>query len=130
MMKKWLRENPRHAIRGLLEVFRKETAARIHLAMTVGVIGAGFFFRIDPGEWVAVILAIGLVITAECFNTAIESLADAVHPEHHPLVGRAKDIASGGVLMAAIAAVTIGLIVFAPKLISWLLSLTSTSPAN
>ena len=107
-----------------------ETAARIHLVATAGVIGAGFFFRIDSGEWIAVVLAIGMVIAAECFNSAIETLADAVHPERHPLVGRAKDIAAGGVLMAAIAAVVIGFIVFGPKLILWLQLLTSTSPGS
>lgn len=114
-MKQWLRNNPRHAIRGLLAVFNTETAARIHLAAAAGVIAAGFFFRISHSEWLAIALAIGLVMAAECFNTAIESLADALHPERHPLVGRAKDLAGGGVLAASIAAVAIGLIVFLPK---------------
>ena len=73
-------------------------------------------------EWIAVSLSIGIVLGAEGFNTALESLADAVHPEQHPLVGRAKDAAAGAVLLAAIAAIVVGILVFLPKLILWLTS--------
>jgi diacylglycerol kinase len=131
-MKRWLRENPRHALRGLAGVLRTETSGRIQAFAAIVIIGVGFFFGIDRAEWIAIIFAIALVIGAECFNTAVESLADAVHPERHSLIGKAKDCAAGGVLVAAIAAAVIGFIVFAPKVISWLQTLlqTSTSPAN
>ena len=55
---------------------------------------------------------------AEGFNTAVECLADKVSPEYDPLIGRAKDIAAGAVLLFVIAAVAVGLIVFIPKLIA------------
>jgi len=85
---------------------------------TVLVIAAGFWFSLTRGEWCAVLGASGLVWTAEGFNTALEALADRVAPEHHPLVGRAKDVAAGAVLAASIFAVAIGLLVFGPRLIS------------
>ena len=131
-MKRWLRENPRHALRGLAGVLRTETSGRIQAFAAIVIISAGFFFGIDRVEWIAIIFAIALVIGAECINTAIESFADAVHPERHPLVGKAKDCAAGGVLVAAIAAAVIGFIVFAPQVISWLQTLlqTSTSPVS
>ena len=107
------------SIQGIGAFFRSERNARIEGVVAIGVIIAGFVFRIDRYEWMAVTFAIGLVLAAEAFNTALEVLADAVHPERHPLVGRAKDIAAGAVLIAAIAAIVIGLIVFLPKLIPW-----------
>jgi diacylglycerol kinase (ATP) len=64
-----------------------------------------------------VVVAIGLVWTAEGFNTALEALVDLVSPDRHPLAGRAKDVAAGAVLCAAIAAAIVGAIVFVPKVL-------------
>ena len=76
--------------------------------------------KITCAEWLAVIAAIGLVWTAEGLNTAIEALVDLVSPEQHPLAGRAKDVAAGAVLLAALAATAIGLLVFGPRLLALL----------
>lgn len=84
--------------------------------MAVLVIAAGFIFSISRMEWCAVVLCIGGVLMAEAVNSAIEALADKVSPERDPLIGRAKDIAAGAVLLFVIAAVVVGLIVFIPKL--------------
>ena len=65
---------------------------------------------------VVVGLAIGGVWVAEAFNTSIETLVDLASPEHHPLAGRAKDVAAGAVLCASIAAVIVASIIFLPKL--------------
>lgn len=108
------------AFRGIVFLLRTQTNARIHLAAAVVVIGAGFGFEITRAEWLAVIAAIGLVWTAEGLNTAIEALVDLVSPEQHPLAGRAKDVAAGAVLLAAIAAAVIGLLVFGPRLLALL----------
>lgn len=116
----WIRHNLFWALRGALTHFRTQVSARIQLAVALFTIAAGFYFRIDRVEWLAVVLAIGGVLSAESFNTALESLADAVHPERHPLVGRAKDCAAGAVLLTAIAAMAVGFIVFLPKVTSWL----------
>ena len=103
--------------RGVIVHFRTQENARIHLAATVVTVAAGFFFGISRGEWIAVVLAIGLVLAAEAFNTAIEAVVDLASPEQHPLAGRAKDVAAGAVLLAAVTAVVVGVLVFGPHLL-------------
>lgn len=106
--------------RGFVTVLRTEWNFRIHAVLAALVTVAGFVFRIDAGEWLAVVLSAGLVFMAEVFNTSLEYLADAVHPEADQGVGMAKDAAAGGVLIAAVAAAVVGAIVFLPKIWAWL----------
>jgi diacylglycerol kinase (ATP) len=87
---------------------------------TALVVGLGMLFPISALEWCALILAIALVWIAEALNTSIEFLADALSPEHHPMVGKAKDAAAGGVLLAAIAAAAVGFIVLGPHCLAFL----------
>jgi diacylglycerol kinase len=108
------------AFRGVAVMIATQKHARYHLGFVLFVVAFGIGFKIEPLEWCAVLLAMGLVLAAEALNTAIEFLADAVHPEHHPLVGKSKDVAAGGVLLAAIAAAAVGLIVFVPKILAWI----------
>ena len=100
------------AFRGLALLLRRELHAKVHAAATIGVIALGFVANLSETKWCLVALAIGMVWAAEAFNTAIEIIVDLVSPEFHPLAGMAKDIAAGGVLAAAIAALVIGVIVF------------------
>lgn len=106
--------------RGLVTVLRTEWNFRIHAVVALLITIAGVVFRISEGEWLAVVLSVGLVFMAEVFNTALEYLADAVHPEADRGVGMAKDAAAGGVLIAAVAAAVVGAIVFLPKVWAWL----------
>jgi len=99
-------------------LFRTQANARIHAAAAVLAVLAGCFFGITRVEWCAVVAAIGLVLTAEGVNTAIEAIVDLASPERHPLAGRAKDVAAGAVLLAALAAAVIGLLVFGPRLLA------------
>ena len=93
---------------------RTQPNARIHGVATVAVVAAGVAFRLSGHEWCRIIAAILLVWIAEGMNTALELLADALSPDHHPLIGRAKDVAAGAVLLAAVGATVIGLITFGP----------------
>lgn len=104
----------RYAARGLWVLLRSQHNAWIHAAATGAVFAAGFFFGLSALEWCAVILSIAAVWTAEALNTALELLADAATREFHPLVERAKDVAAGAVLVAAIAALLVGALVFWP----------------
>jgi len=106
----------RFAGAGLRHLLATQTNARIHLALAVLAVGLGVWLEIPPGEWVAVILCIALVFLAEGLNTALEMLADAVHPERHPRVGQAKDCAAAAVLVCALASAAIGAILFGPRL--------------
>ncbi len=106
----------RYAWQGIRQCVGREQNLSFHLIVTVLVIGAGFAFGITPGEWTAICLCIGLVVSAELFNTAIERLVDLVSPQRHPLAGQVKDIAAGAVLVCALAAIAVGLIIFVPYL--------------
>lgn len=111
------------ALRGVTSMLRDEPNARIHLAATIAVIGLASALGIPRLDWCWMIVAIALVWCAESANSALERLADATSPESHPLVGQAKDIAAGGVLIAALAAAAIGLLVLGPPLFGALTSI-------
>lgn len=115
-----------YAFRGVWRLFRREHNAWIHLGFATGVCAAGWWWRIDRTEWALVVFAIGSVLAAEAFNTAFETFADAVKPERHPLVGRAKDLAAGGVLLAAVGAAVVGVLVFGPRFCAWMTVLYSS----
>ncbi len=102
------------ALRGIAVLLRTQTNARIHLLATVLVVAAGFVFRISRGEWVPPAFAIGIVWIAEAVNTAIEALADRITRENDDAIRRAKDVAAGAVLLAAITAAIIGLLILGP----------------
>jgi diacylglycerol kinase (ATP) len=104
------------AARGIALILREQANARIHLFATVAVIAMGFVLRVTRGEWVLLTVAIGIVWIAEAANTAIEFLADRITREHDESIRRAKDIAAGAVLLAAITAAIIGLLVLGPRL--------------
>ncbi len=108
----------RDALRGIGAMLATQRNAWIHAVATLAVVGLGFALAIDRGEWLAVVLAIMAVWTAEGLNTAFEALCDVASPEFHPLVARAKDVAAGAVLIAAIGARGIGVLVFGPRLLT------------
>lgn len=104
----------RFAINGIAILVRTQHNAWLHLLGTAVVIALGFAFQVSLGDWGLLAIAIGQVWIAEGFNTAIELLADAVTLDQHPLIGKAKDVAAGAVLLSAIGAAVIGLLVFIP----------------
>jgi diacylglycerol kinase (ATP) len=93
----------------------RERNARIHLAATSLVVGAAWYLELSRLEWSLLVVAIAIVWIAEALNTAIELLGDvAAGGVPHPLVGRAKDVAAGAVLLAVIGAALIGVIILGP----------------
>jgi diacylglycerol kinase len=100
------------ALEGIVSLIKSENNARIHFLATVLVIIAGVYFQISSNDWLWIALAITLVWLAEAFNTSIESLADFVSTEKHPMVKKVKDIAAAGVLFAAVFAVIVAVMVF------------------
>jgi diacylglycerol kinase len=107
------------SFRGLSRAVRSQSSFAVHLLAAGAVVVAGASLRVSAGEWCLLVLAIGLVLMAEIFNTAIESLARGPGARRHPRLRDALDMASGGVLMAAIAAAVIGLIVLGPKVVGF-----------
>ncbi len=106
------------AWKGIMTCAGHEQNITFHLLAALVVVMAGIFFDITKVEWMAVIICIGMVITAELFNSAIERLVDMVSPQWQSIAGEVKDIAAGAVLVTAIAAAIVGLIVFVPYLLN------------
>jgi diacylglycerol kinase (ATP) len=104
-------------MRGVWAALRSEVHLRFHALATVVVIGLGFHYGITRLEWALVALSAAGVWTAELVNTAIEALTDLASPAYHPLAGKAKDVAAGAVLLAALGAVVVGVLVFGPYVI-------------
>lgn len=92
--------------------------AQLHLVAAMAVLGLGVFFEITRLEWCVLILTIAAVWITEALNTAVECLGDAVTREHDALIGRAKDISAGAVLIAAAAAVITGGLIFVPRVLA------------
>jgi diacylglycerol kinase (ATP) len=107
-----------HAFRGIAYLVKSEHNARIHALATIIVIALGGWLDVSRGNWVALIVAIALVWIAEAMNTAIELVADVVSPNHHPVIGQAKDVAAAGVLLASLSAAVIGGLVLGPKILA------------
>lgn len=106
----------RFAGRGIIDLFRYENNAKVHLLAAALAVGLGLWLGLTNLEWVLITMQIGLMWAAEGFNTAIEKLADRVTTEHDPLIRATKDLASGAVLLVAIMAVVVALFIFVPKL--------------
>lgn len=104
------------AFKGALILMRTESSIKIQFAVAVLVTIAGFYFEISTTEWLFQVAMIGLVMSLEGINTAIEDIADFIHPEHHASIGRIKDVAAGAVFIAAISAVIVAAIIYYPKL--------------
>jgi diacylglycerol kinase (ATP) len=108
----------RHAFSGLWILLKTQHNAWIHLLATLLVVVLGLFLQISRFEWCWLILAVVGVWVAEALNTALEFLAAAVHPEHHPMVGKSKDAAAGAVLISAVGACIIGLLILGPHILN------------
>lgn len=106
----------RAAFAGIAFLLRTQRHARWHLLASLVVIALGAALHVSRGEWLALILAMALVWTAEAINTSIEQACDAITREQHPLIGHAKDAAAGAVLLAALFAIAVALLVFLPHL--------------
>ena len=104
-----------YAFKGAIKLITTEHSVMVQFSLAIILIIAGFYFDINRYEWMMQILAFGLVLGIESLNTAVEKIADFVHPEFHDKIGFIKDIAAGAVLFAAFAAIAIGLLIYVPK---------------
>jgi diacylglycerol kinase (ATP) len=107
----------RFAGRGIYFALRRENNFRYHLLATAGVLATGWLTGFTLAEWCLVLMLIGMVYTAEIFNTAIEKLMDRLHPEFDPAVGMVKDLAAGAVLVASVTAAVVGTLILIGKFI-------------
>lgn len=105
----------RYAFRGLGYAIASQRNMRIHLAAASLMLGLGWLLRLPASQFLAVLLAITVVLVAEMVNTAVETVVDLASPEYHRLAEVAKDVAAGAVLIAALGAAAVGADVFLPR---------------
>jgi diacylglycerol kinase len=104
------------AFRGLKVGIRGQVSFFVHFFMAAAVVGAAAVLRASLVEWCILLLCIAVVLVAEMFNTAMESLARAITDQMNPNVGFALDIGSAAVLLAAFGATIVGAIIFIHRL--------------
>lgn len=104
-----------YAFKGAFYLLKTESSIKIQFVIAIMVTAAGFYFEISKTEWLFQIGFIGLVMSIEGLNTAIEYVADFIHPEHHKSIGQIKDIAAGAVFIASVAAVIAAIVIYFPK---------------
>jgi diacylglycerol kinase len=104
------------AFRGIREGIRGQNSFYVHFFMAAAVVAAGTVLRVEIGEWCILLLCITIVLTAEMFNSAIESMAKAITEEIHPHLKNSLDIGSAAVLVASIGASIVGCLLFLHRL--------------
>lgn len=105
------------ALKGAFKLITTEHSVMVQSSIAVLMIIAGFYFEISKTEWMFQILVFGLVLSIEGLNTAVEKIADFIHPDYHERIGFIKDIAAGAVFFAALMAIAIGLLIYVPRLV-------------
>jgi diacylglycerol kinase (ATP) len=103
------------ALKGAIKLITTEHSVMVQFSIGVLMVVAGIYFNITMTEWLFQTLAIGLVLSIEGLNTAVEKIADFIHPNYHEKIGFIKDIAAGAVFFAAMTAIAIGLMIYVPK---------------
>lgn len=107
-----------YAFKGIAEVVRHQPNMQIHVVIMMLVLLVAFFLPLHATDWAVLAICMGMVLSAELFNSALEYLTDLVSPDYHPLAGKAKDAAAGAVLVCAFVAVLVGLLIMGPKLMA------------
>ena len=105
-----------YAFKGTVYLVRTESSIKVQTFVAILVTIAGFYFDISRTEWLIQIVCIGLVMSLEGMNTAIEYVSDFIHPDRHESIGRIKDIAAGSVFIAAVSSSIVALIIYVPKI--------------
>lgn len=104
-----------YAAKGAFLLLKNEASIKVQATIAIAVTIAGCYFELSTTEWIMQVFAIGLVMTAEGLNTAIEEMANFIHPDFNKKIGYIKDVAAGGVFFAAIVALILGCLIYYPK---------------
>lgn len=105
------------AIKGAYKLVTTEHSIMVQFSIALFLVFFGFYVGISRTEWMLQTLACGLVLGIEGLNTAVEKIADFIHPDYHKKIGFIKDIAAGAVCFAAVTAVAVGLLIYLPYFI-------------
>ena len=108
-------------VEGIVSTFQSEPNFKIHTVAGLLVLLLGIVLPTSTLEWLLLILLIGLVLSAELINTAIEELADTITKKQNQSIKKTKDAMAGAVLVISIASACIGCIIFIPKILKLIL---------
>ncbi|MDX1773356.1 diacylglycerol kinase family protein [Oceanihabitans sediminis] len=106
----------KYAFKGAYLLVTTENSIKVQFSIGVLLTILGFYYDISATEWMIQTLCIALILAIEGMNTAIEEIADFIHPEFHPKIGLIKDLAAGAVFLFAVAAAIVGCIIYYPKI--------------
>ncbi len=106
----------KYALAGVYKLATTEHSIISQLSIGLLITIAGLYFELSATEWMFQTMALGLVLAVEGLNTAVEKIADFIHPDFHDKIGFIKDISAGAVAFAALAAITIGAFIYVPKI--------------
>ena len=104
-----------YAFKGLMVLIKTENSIKLQLVIASIVTVAGIYYNISTTEWLIQLVMIAMVMSVEGANTAIEYMADFIHPDYHPKIGLIKDIGAGAVFIASIIAILVACIIYIPK---------------
>lgn len=105
----------KYAFEGLLYVLRTQKHMRFHFLAAILSLILGAWAGLTKLEVLFLFFTISLVLVAEIVNTCLEAMIDMVTDEFHPLAKITKDVAAGGVMIASLNAVIVGIMLFLPK---------------
>ncbi|MBP9792735.1 MAG: diacylglycerol kinase family protein [Flavobacterium sp.] len=105
------------AAKGAFKLITTEHSVMVQSSLVIIMTIAGFVCNISREEWMFQVFAFGLVLSIEGLNTAVEKIADFIHPDYHERIGFIKDIAAGAVFFAALTALSIGALIYIPRLV-------------
>ncbi len=108
----------KHALTGIWTALTEQPNFKFHLIATALALFLALYFQVSGFEWLVLILTIGLVISLELTNTAIEEIVNSFTEEVHPAAKKAKDVAAGAVLIISITALIIGIYIFLPYILN------------
>ena len=112
----------KNARKGFRLVLKSEKNIRVHLIVASLVMTAGIILRFDAIRFCILLLAIASVMSSEMLNSAIEFTLDSVyHNKYNRMVGMAKDISAGAVMLCTMVSITIGVILFGKSIIELIL---------
>ncbi len=107
----------RDAFRGVMAGVRGQSSFFVHFFLAAAVLITAMVLHVDRVEWCLLVLCIALVLVAEMFNSALESMARAITDQPNPQIGNALDIGSAAVLLMAVGAAAVGLVIFLNRLV-------------
>lgn len=107
----------KYSLKGIRILATTEDSIKAQLILGLFAVFLGVIFKISATEWMIQLTVSGLVLVAEALNTAIEKIADFVHPNYHKQIGMIKDIGAGAAGIAAIISLIVGCIIYIPKIL-------------